>query len=100
MRNILFGDMMDEHILLLFSSHHKSCNNRIINPAIMAPSQSARRLKKIIEIAIDDHVITQSEMDMIMTIAAEDSHIDAQEQLLLNQLHEMIENKMVRIIPG
>ena len=65
----------------------------------MTLSDSARRLKEMIEKAIDDHNITRAEMDRILYIATEDSHIDPQEQILLDQLQEMIENKTVRIIP-
>ena len=65
----------------------------------MSYSKSAARLKAVIEKAIEDHQITRAEMDTIMAIATEDSHIDPQEQALLNQLQEMIENKLVKIIP-
>ena len=65
----------------------------------MSYSKSADRLKAMIEKAIEDHQITRAEMDTIMAIATEDSHIDPQEQALLNQLQEMIENKLVKIIP-
>ena len=65
----------------------------------MAYSESAERLKAVIEKAIDDHKITRAEMDEIINIAAEDGHIDPQEQALLNQLQNMIEDKSVRIIP-
>lgn len=66
----------------------------------MPLSESSQRLKEIIEKAIDDHAITRSEMDLILMIAAEDHHIDRHEQALLEQLHEMIENKSVKVIPG
>ncbi len=62
-------------------------------------SESAMRLKIKIEKAIEDHSITRAEMDAILAIATEDSHIDSQEQALLDQLQEMIENKVVKIIP-
>jgi len=65
----------------------------------MTLSDSAERLKIMIEKAIEDHKITRAEMDKIIFIATEDSHIDPQEQALLNQLQEMIENKVVKIIP-
>jgi 3-oxoacyl-[acyl-carrier-protein] synthase III len=61
-------------------------------------SDSARRLKEMIEKAIEDHRITRDEMDLILAIATEDSHIDPFEQALLNQLQEMIENKEVKIV--
>ncbi len=65
----------------------------------MPISESAERLKKMIEKAIDDHRITRAEMDTILAIATEDSHIDRHEQALLDQLQEMIETKVVKIIP-
>jgi len=61
-------------------------------------SESAKRLKMMIEKAIADHRITRDEMDAILAIATEDSHIDRHEQALLNQLQEMIENKVVKIV--
>ena len=66
---------------------------------IMLLSESARRLKEMIEKGIDDHTVARAEMDAILSIATEDGHIDPQEQALLNQLQEMIENKAVKIIP-
>ena len=65
----------------------------------MPLSESAARLKKKIEKAIDDHQVTRDELDAIMAIATEDSHIDRHEQALLDQLQEMIENKVVKIVP-
>jgi tellurite resistance protein len=64
----------------------------------MVYSESAGRLRKMIEKAIDDHKITRAEMDTILHIAAEDGHIDPHEQALLSQLQEMIENRTVRYI--
>ena len=64
----------------------------------MPISESAERLKKMIEKAIEDHEITRIEMDKILTIASEDSHIDRHEQALLDQLQHMIESKMVKIV--
>ena len=65
----------------------------------MPLSESSRKLKKKIEKAIEDHKITRAEMDAIMAIATEDSHIDRYEQAMLDQLQEMIENKVVKVIP-
>lgn len=65
----------------------------------MTLSESAKRLKEMIEKAIEDHHLTRAEMDQIVAIATEDGHIDPQEQALLNQLQDMIENKSIRIIP-
>ncbi len=65
----------------------------------MPLSESAKRLKVMIEKAIEDHSITRDEMDSILAIATEDSHIDRHEQALLDQLQDMIENKIVKFIP-
>ena len=65
----------------------------------MRPSESAHDLHKMIAKAIDDHRITREEYDMILHLATEDGHIDSQEQALLQELQEMIANKMVRIVP-
>lgn len=65
----------------------------------MVYSESAERLKAMIEHAIDDHQITQSEMDKILSIATEDMHIDPLEEALLNQLRDMIENGIVKLTP-
>ncbi|MEX0987543.1 MAG: hypothetical protein WD052_08710 [Bacteroidales bacterium] len=65
----------------------------------MAYSESAGRLREMIEKAIEDHQITRDEMDKIVHIAMEDGHIDSQEQSLLDMLHDMIEHKEVKIIP-
>ena len=65
----------------------------------MPLSESAKRLKVMIEKAIEDHSITRDEMDSIIAIATEDSHIDRHEQALLDELQDMVENKLVKIIP-
>lgn len=66
---------------------------------IMIPNESTEKLRNRIEQAIADHKLTRAEMDSIMHIAMEDGHIDSQEQALLTQLQDMIENKMVKIVP-
>jgi regulatory protein YycI of two-component signal transduction system YycFG len=53
----------------------------------------------MIEHAIEDHQITRSEMDQIINIASEDGFIDQHEQSLLDQLQDMIESKLVNIVP-
>lgn len=65
----------------------------------MAVSESAGRLKELIEKAIEDHLITRAEYDSIMHLVLEDNIIDPQEQALLNELQDMIENKTVKVIP-
>jgi tellurite resistance protein len=61
-------------------------------------SESAMRLREMIEKAIEDHKITRDEYDQILNIATEDGYIDAHEQALLSQLQQMIEEKEVRFV--
>lgn len=65
----------------------------------MALSKHAHDLRKLIEKAIEDHLITRSEYDSIINLVLEDGHIDKQEQALLDQLQDMIEERLVKIIP-
>jgi tellurite resistance protein len=64
----------------------------------MSYSESAHRLKEMINKAIEDHEITRDEYDQIISIAMEDGHIDSQERALLSELQDMIENRMVRLV--
>jgi len=64
----------------------------------MSISESAARLKIAIEKAIEDQQITRAELDQILNIASEDSHIDRHEQALLDELQDMIESKAVKVI--
>ncbi|MCP4310408.1 MAG: hypothetical protein GY790_04030 [Bacteroidetes bacterium] len=63
----------------------------------MSYSKDAERLREMIEKAIEDSKITHLELDMIHSIAAEDGHVDRHEQALLDQLHQMIEDKSVKL---
>lgn len=64
----------------------------------MPLSESAHRLKEMINKAIEDHKITREEYDMIIYLATEDGHVDSQERALLSELQDMIENRMVRLV--
>lgn len=64
----------------------------------MSISESAARLKVMIEKAIEDHKITRAELDQILNIASEDSHIDPHERALLEELQDMIESKAVKVV--
>ncbi len=61
----------------------------------MLLSESGERLRKVINKAIEDHIITPEEYDEIIRISTEDGYIDEQERALLKQLQQMIENKEV-----
>lgn len=60
------------------------------------PSESAGKLAEMIKKAIADCELSTSEYNEIMKIANEDSHIDAQEQNLLNQLQSLLANGTVK----
>ena len=64
----------------------------------MALSNSADKLRNLIEKAIEDHKITRDEYEQIMNLAMEDGHIDSQERALLEVLQGMIETKMVKFV--
>jgi len=65
----------------------------------MKLSESAEKLRKLIDKAIDDHKLTRSEYDMIINHATADAHIDSHERALLNQLQEMIDDKIIKLVP-
>jgi hypothetical protein len=65
----------------------------------MKISESAIKLKIAIEKAIEDHQLTRIEYDMIIHLATEDGIVDSQEQALLSQLHDMIEDRSVKLVP-
>jgi len=64
----------------------------------MTISNSAGKLKEMIVKAIEDHKLTREEYDMIIHLATEDGVIDRQEQILLEQLQDMVENKSVKFV--
>ncbi len=63
----------------------------------MTYSKEAEKLRQLIDKAIEDHKITPEELDLIHSRAGADGIIDKHEQALLNQLHEMISDKSVKI---
>lgn len=63
-------------------------------------SSEAEKVKRIIEKAIEDHEITNTEYEKILAAVNADMVIDAQERQLLAQLHELIETGVVKRVPG
>ncbi|WP_321998017.1 hypothetical protein [Draconibacterium orientale] len=61
-------------------------------------SESAMRLRAMIEKAIADHKITREDYDKIIHIATEDGYIDRHEKTLLSQLQQMIEDRLVKFV--
>ncbi len=66
----------------------------------MVISENNKRLRQLVNKAIEDHIITPEEYDEILEISFEDGHIDSQEQALLTELQKMIENKEIRFAKG
>jgi hypothetical protein len=65
----------------------------------MKISNEAKRLRHIIEKAMDDQKITKSEYDKIIHQAIDDGNIDQQELVLLREFQEMIANKTIKLVP-
>jgi len=63
-------------------------------------TKSGLELRDVIEKAINDSVITNSEYEEIMNIASKDGMIDRHEQTLLGQLQRLLENGTVKRVKG
>ncbi len=66
----------------------------------MKLSKSGLELRDVIEKAMRDCVITNSEYDEIMKLADKDGMIDDHEQRLLSQLRELLENGTLKRVKG
>ena len=66
----------------------------------MKLTKSGLELKDVIEKAIKDYIITNSEYEEIMKVAAKDGIVDDHEQRLLSQLQELLENGTVKRVKG
>lgn len=66
----------------------------------MKLTKSGLELKEVIEKAMKDHVITNSEYDEIMQVANKDGMVDDHEQRLLSQLQKLLENGTVNRVKG
>lgn len=62
-------------------------------------SSGAKKIRHLIEKAIDDHKITKSEYEMIIHEALDDAHIDKQERALIGELQDMIDHKFIKLVP-
>ncbi len=65
----------------------------------MKVSESAKRVRAMIEKAIEDHQITRAEYEMIIHYVLEDAQVDPQERVLIRELQDMIDNKEVKLVP-
>ena len=66
----------------------------------MKLTKSGLELKDVIEKAIKDYVITNSEYEEIMKVAAKNGMVDDHEQRLLSQLQGLLENGTVKRAKG
>jgi hypothetical protein len=65
----------------------------------MKISDSANRVRSMIEKAIEDHQISRSEYETIVHLVLEDAHVDPQERVLIKELQDMIDHKEVKLVP-
>ena len=66
----------------------------------MKLTKSGLELKDVIEKAIKDYVITNSEYEEIMKVSAKDGMVDDHEQRLLSQLQGLLENGTLKRVKG
>ena len=66
----------------------------------MRLTKSGLELKDVIEKAIKDNLITNSEYEEIMKAAHKDGMVDDHEQRLLTQLQELLENGTLERVKG
>jgi len=65
----------------------------------MKLSEDAKRLRKMVDKAIEDHQITRAEYEMIIHTVLEDAHVDPQERAIIRELQDMIDQKMINLVP-
>jgi hypothetical protein len=66
----------------------------------MKLTKSGLELKDVIEKAIKDYVITNSEYEEIMKVSAKDAMVDDHEQRLLHQFRALLENGTLKRVKG
>jgi hypothetical protein len=66
----------------------------------MKLTKSGLELKEVIEKAMKDHVITNSEYEEIMKVSNKDGMVDDHEQQLLSQLQELLQNGTLERVKG
>ena len=66
----------------------------------MKLTKSGLELKDVIEKAIKNQVITNTDYEEIMKVAAKDAMVDDHEQRLLHQFRVLLENGTVKRVKG
>ena len=59
-------------------------------------SSSAVELRAAVEQAIKDESITREEYDEIITIAVRDGYVDAHEEIILKEFHQLIYDRDIK----
>lgn len=62
----------------------------------MKISESSKKMRHIIEKAIESHEITRDDYDMVIHLATEDNTIDPHEKILLKHLQELLDSRDVK----
>lgn len=61
-------------------------------------TESAKKVRAMIEKAVETHKITREEYDKIINLATHDAVLDPHEKALLHQLNDMIEDKTISFV--
>jgi hypothetical protein len=64
----------------------------------MKISESAKKIRAIVEKAIETHEISREDYDKVIHLATEDAIVDASERALLHELNEMIMEKSIKVV--
>lgn len=64
----------------------------------MKVSESSKKIRAILEKAIEAHQISRDDYDTILHLATDDAYVDPSERVLLRHLNEMIEDKSIKVV--
>ncbi len=65
----------------------------------MKVSDNAKKLRLLIDKAMEDHKISREEYENIIHLALEDANVDIQERALIRELQDMIDNRQIKLVP-
>jgi len=66
---------------------------------LMKVSDNAKKLRLLIDKAMEDHKISREEYENIIHLALEDANVDIQERALIRELQDMIDNRQIKLVP-
>jgi hypothetical protein len=61
-------------------------------------SESAKKIRAMIEKAVETHKITREEYDKILNLATHDAFLDPHEKALLHELNDMIADRTIKFV--